>query len=149
MKGRETQSLNWRLKLRAPFRAGACRYFRRAIDFAGLRLACQQATAAHSCVRRCSSSCGRGRQRRRTGGGANLWGGRPRDGVRLDPRRQIACRASCQRQNKQGRCLFHDLYLVTFLDFCVKGSPAFSFCEITFGGKADIAIALPLAHGEE
>src|SRR5262245_25235608 len=50
---------------------------------------------------------------------------------------------SCERQYKRGRCLFHDLYLVTFLDFCVKGSLAFSFCESTL---EVIAIALPLAN---
>jgi hypothetical protein len=43
------------------------------------------------------------------------WAAPPR--VALSSGRQVACRASCERQYKQGRCLFHDLYLVTFLDF--------------------------------
>ena len=37
-------------------------------------------------------------------------------------RRQVACSASRERQNKHGRYQSHDFYLAIFLDFCVKGS---------------------------
>jgi len=77
----DCQSFDRLLKLRTPFWSETWCHLRSAIDFAWLRLTWQLATAAHSRVRRCCGSCGRGRQR----GSGRCRGGQrgDTDGLRL------------------------------------------------------------------